>query len=196
MKHLISCSCGELQGEIRGPKAGVRAICYCKDCQIFAAYLDKANDVLDESGGTEVIGLRHSNILFTHGIDNLKCVSLSKNGLLRWYAGCCKTPIGNTPRNFKVSHIGLIHNCIVQQPSSSEKVFGPVQLRVNTDSAKKPVKELKPTISVISHYVFSILKERLSGRYKLSPFFKESGEPLLQVSVLTEHQHHQLVDTI
>jgi hypothetical protein len=33
-------------------------------------------------------------------------------GLLRWYAACCKTPIGNTLPNFRASFVGLIHSCL------------------------------------------------------------------------------------
>ena len=54
MKHLISCDCGIFQGEITDCTLGVRATCYCKDCQMFAAYLGKTDDVLDQVGGTEV----------------------------------------------------------------------------------------------------------------------------------------------
>jgi len=196
MKHLISCDCGSFRGEIIDCTAGVSAVCYCKDCQMFAAYLGKTDDVLDPSGGTEVVGLRHSNIRFIDGVENLKNISLSNKGLLRWYTDCCKTPIGDTPRNFKISHIGLIHNCIEGASSDLEKSFGSVKLRINTNSTEKPVKTLKPSLSLVAQYLLSITKQFVSKRYKLSPFFNESGEPLLEVEVLTKEQRQKLSNAV
>jgi len=196
MKHLISCDCGSFQGEVIDCTVGVRAVCYCKDCQIFAAYLGKTDTILDQVGGTEVVGLRHSNIRLIDGAENLRCISLNSKGLLRWYTNCCKTPIGNTPRNFKVSHIGLIHNCIEGTSSDLEKSFGPIKLRVNTHSAKKPVKALKASLSLVAQYLLSIAKQLLSNRYKSSPLFSESGEPLVEVRVLTKEQHKKLSNVV
>jgi hypothetical protein len=34
------------------PSTGLRFVCYCKDCQAFARFLDRA-DVLDPAGGTD-----------------------------------------------------------------------------------------------------------------------------------------------
>ena len=196
MKHLISCDCGIFQGEITDCTLGVRATCYCKDCQMFAAYLGKTDDVLDQVGGTEVVGLRHSTIRFINGAENIKCISLGSKGLLRWYTDCCKTAIGNTPRNFKVSHIGLIHNCIRGTSSDFEKSFGSVKLRVNTESAKKPIKAKKPSLGIVFHYLLSITKEFVFSRYKLSPFFNESGEPLVEVEVLTKEHRQRLSNAV
>jgi len=153
MKHLISCDCGSFRGEIIDCTAGVSAVCYCKDCQMFAAYLGKTDDVLDPSGGTEVVGLRHSNI-------------------------------------------GLIHNCIEGASSDLEKSFGSVKLRINTNSTEKPVKTLKPSLSLVAQYLLSITKQFVSKRYKSSPFFNESGEPLLEVEVLTKEQRQKLSNAV
>ena len=45
----IRCSCGALQGYARGisRKSGRRMACYCDDCQSFAHFLGRADEVLD-----------------------------------------------------------------------------------------------------------------------------------------------------
>jgi len=35
------------------PSTGLRFVCYCKDCQAFARFLERA-DVLDPAGGTDI----------------------------------------------------------------------------------------------------------------------------------------------
>jgi hypothetical protein len=51
-------------------------------------------------------------------------MSLGPKGLLRWYADSCRTPIGNTPRNPKLSYVGLVHGCLVGTPAEMDAVGG------------------------------------------------------------------------
>ncbi len=74
-------------------------------------------------GGTDVVATLPRHVRFTQGIEALACMSLSETGMLRWYARCCNTAIGNTPRNFKVSHVGLIHICLQGTPVVTAKVL-------------------------------------------------------------------------
>ncbi len=58
--------------------------------------------VLDERGGSQIIQVPPKNLTFTQGREVLASMRLTEKGLLRWYAGCCNTPIGNTlitPKN-------------------------------------------------------------------------------------------------
>ena len=78
------------------PSAGFRFLCYCKDCQAFARFLERA-DVLDAAGGTDIFQMPPGRMKFTAGADALRCLRLSdKTRVFRWYADCCRTPIGNT----------------------------------------------------------------------------------------------------
>jgi hypothetical protein len=104
----VRCRCGTLRGTASGisPASGTRLLCYCADCQAFARFLGRV-DVLDAWGGTDIFHLSPSQIQFTEGADQLRCVRLSSKGLFRWYVACCRTPIGNMigPR---IPFIGLI----------------------------------------------------------------------------------------
>lgn len=115
MNHRLQCKCGMLKGYVSRPEALInRGICYCKDCRDYAHVLGKAAVILDSDGGTEVVAVSPGNIVFTQGLEKLSCLSLSEKGLLRWYAACCNTLIGNTPRNFKLAFVGVVHNCLEQ----------------------------------------------------------------------------------
>ena len=96
--HPIRCHCGKFQATVAHPEGGTRAVCYCRDCQAFAHFLGSPKDVLDSLGGTDIVAVRPRYVSFIAGVDNLVCMSLTAQGILRWYAKCCQTPIGNTPR--------------------------------------------------------------------------------------------------
>lgn len=82
----------------------------CDDCQSYAYQMDRADDILDPSGGTELYQTTLSNITITQGAEHLGCLRLSPKGLMRWYAGCCDTPIANTLPRHKVPFAGVVHS--------------------------------------------------------------------------------------
>ena len=111
-------------------------------------------------------------------------LSPSPKGLLRWYAGCCATPIGNTPKDRKMHYVGLVHN-ILAKPI--DPVFGAANMRVNTASALAPV-DSTPLVSFLS--VFKLMRAmvpaRLTDRYRDNPFFDAvTGRPVKPPRVLT-----------
>jgi len=93
----LRCRCGRLRGIASNvsPSTGFRFICYCKDCQAFARFLDRA-DVLDPAGGTNIFQMPPGRVKLTAGTDAMRCLRLSDK-VLRWYTECCRTPIANTP---------------------------------------------------------------------------------------------------
>lgn len=197
--HPIRCRCGKLQGEVSRPELGTRAICYCRDCQAFAHYLGSANDVLDAFGGTDVVAIRPRYLSFAGGFEHLSCMSLTAHGTLRWYAKCCQTPIGNTPRDFKMSHLGLIHTCLERSGIELDASFGPVRMRVNRQSAKgqPPSAPITTFTAAAVRYLGSLMWSRVSGKYRQNPFFDGStGRPRKEPKVLTTTEHEQLMKSV
>src|SRR5215831_20849654 len=92
----LRCQCGRMRGVASdvSPSTGFRVVCYCKDCQAFAHFLDRA-DVLDPAGGTDIFQMPPGRLKLTAGTDAMRCLRLS-NKVLRWYSDCCRTPIANT----------------------------------------------------------------------------------------------------
>ena len=195
MSHPLRCRCGTVQGRVAEPQRAMgRGVCYCKDCQAYAHFLGRAADVLDVHGGTDVVAIHPQHVVLTQGLDALTCMSLSPRGLLRWYASCCRTPIGNTARNPKLAYVGLVHTCLEGAGVPIERSFGPVTLRLNAASATGPIAQR-------SHGIFgsalrfsgTMLGARIGGSYKRSPFFDAaSGMPLVAPHVLTRAEREQL----
>jgi len=195
MNHALQCGCGTLKGRVAHAEAATRGVCYCKDCQAFARFLGHADEILDESGGTDVVATLASNVTITEGANALACMSLTENGLLRWYASCCNTPIGNTTRNFKLPYVGLVHNCLEKSGPSLDAAFGPVRMRVNTQSATRGRPSSTPfaTLAAVLRLMASIGRARLDGSYRRTPFFDpQRGTPVVASSVISRAERDRL----
>ena len=198
MNHPLRCRCGALRGTVSHPEKASRGVCYCKDCQAYAHFLGKAGDVLDEMGGTDVVATLPKYLSFTQGLEQLACMSLSDKGMFRWYARCCSTAIGNTPRDIKLCHVGLIHTCLEGGSKSLDDSFGPVRMRVNTKFAKgKPEPMPMSTFTAVLRFMTSLLRERLDGSYKTNPFFIfGGGAPIVPPKVLAREERERLMKAV
>jgi hypothetical protein len=193
MDHPLRCRCGTLKGNVSRAEKAIRGICYCKHCQAYARFLGRADVVLDELGGTDVVATLPKRVTFTEGVESLTCMSFSQNGLLRWYANCCNTAIGNTPRNFKVSYLGLVHTCL--EGKSLDDTFGPARMHVNTSSAKGRPERTPLTTSVAAlRLLTAIARARIDRSYRRTPFFDGSGTPVVRPRVLSSTERRQVLD--
>lgn len=197
--HPLQCRCGTLKGVVQDPRGGNHAICWCRDCQAFAHFLGRADEILDERGGSEIIQVLPRNVVFTQGADALACMRLSPKGLVRWYAGCCKTPVGNTLATPKMSFIGLVHTCLREAPSgagdkSLDEVFGPVRCWVNPDGAKGEPKPKQAGLGRTLGWFFgTVMRARFNGDYRKTPFFDvATGQPVVTPRVLSEAERAEL----
>ena len=198
MSHPIQCRCGCLQGKIEDVSQSSRVRCYCEDCQAFAHFLGKEGEILDRYGGTDIVQTLPKNIEFTQGTEVLACMRLTETGLLRWYTTCCNTPIGNTLPNYKMSFIGLIHNCLAPSETTLENSFGTSITQVNTTDAKGDIPE-NPIdfISTVIGNLTRILKARLNGNYKQTPFFLvDSGAPIVTPKILNHQEYKDLMSSV
>lgn len=194
MHHPLSCRCGTLQGYVELQKPVNRGVCYCRDCQAFAHFLGKANEVLDRHGGTDVVQTLPAYVHIEQGKEALACMRLSEKGLLRWYASCCKTPIGNTLATYKLPFVGLVHACLDSPERTLDESFGPIRMHVNTDSAKGDPKP-KPTgmAGAVVRLLGLAARSRISGSYRKTPFFNvPEGTPVSSPTVLTQAERSHL----
>lgn len=195
MNHPLRCRCGTVQGHVEQPQQAMgRGVCYCKDCQAYAHFLGRAADVLDAQGGTDVIATHPQHVAITQGLDALACVSMSPKGLLRWYASCCKTPIGNTSRSAKTAYVGLVHTCLEGAGAPIERSFGPVTLRLNRESATGAVAQKSSGVfRSMLRFMGTMLGARVGGSYKRTPFFAaDSGAPIVPPQVLSLAERERL----
>jgi hypothetical protein len=189
--HPLSCRCGALQGRLALKVAAIRVVCYCKDCQAFARFLEREDDVLDAHGGSEIVQTTPDGVAFTQGQAHLKVMKLSDKGMLRWYAACCRTPVGNTMNSRNLPFVGLLHSCLDTAPL--EPSFGPVRARFNAASASgepRPVDQNVPgsVLQVAARLVLA----RMSGRHRRTPFFTDAGLPVVAPKVVTAQERERL----
>src|SRR3984957_228070 len=131
------------------PSTGFRFICYCKDCQAFARFLERA-DVLDAAGGTDIFQMPPGRVTLAAGTDAVRCLRLRDTGVFRWYADCCRTPIANTAGpGFPV--VGVIHSFMDQDfmngpagGGSRDEVLGSPLCRIYERSAVGPLPPSAP----------------------------------------------------
>jgi hypothetical protein len=197
MKIPFECKCGALSGTAETKNAyGYRAICLCVDCQAYAHYLKRA-DILDANGGTDVIPFTPASLEITSGYENLRSLRLSPNGMYRWYAGCCNTPLGNTQAARFLPFVGVPRVVLEKKNSaeSLEKYFGPVRAYL---MGKQGLGTLPPGASktVSPGFLLRVLKFSILGIWRSerqpSPFFDANEKPKVEAYVLTKAERDAL----
>jgi hypothetical protein len=193
MQHALQCQCGHVRGQLKHIEKTTHLLCYCKDCQAFAHFLGRAADVLDAQGGSHIVVTHPREIAIDSGAEAIACMSLSGQGMLRWYASCCNTPLGNTSRNHKVAYVGLASACLAE-PGALERDFGPVRMRSGTESAKGVVAGSGlAALPLMLGFGAALLRARLSGSYRHNPFFKiGTDQPVAQPTVLADAERERL----
>jgi hypothetical protein len=189
--HSLRCKCGLVQGQVELRGISNRIICYCSSCQAFAKFLGAPHEVLDRNGGSEIIQLAASRVSLSNGTQHIAAVRLTEQGMLRWYASCCNTPLGNTMPSHTFCFVGLLRNCLDSQ--ALEPSFGTLRARLNSAEA---IGEPKPgehgLIATIARIAAIALPKRLSGGYKRTPFFNAQGAPIVVPRVLLASELAQL----
>ena len=120
----LQCRCGEVHGRVcnASPDAANHMLCYCDDCQAYLHYLGRT-DLLDAHGGTDIVQVAPAALSFDRGADRIVGVRLTPKGLYRWYASCCKTPLGNT-LGPAFPFVGIVAQAFDRGGRRAEDVFG------------------------------------------------------------------------
>jgi hypothetical protein len=194
MDTPVRCRCGQLEGQLSFTERAGRAVCYCRDCQAFARFLGSPERILNDLAGTDIVATSPRFLRIVRGKQQLRCMSLSERGLLRWYTACCRTPIGNTPRDPKLSYVGLVHSCLAGSPIELDATFGPANVAINTASASGTVNTTPwPAFRAVLKILRNVGSSRLSGRYRDNPFFMPgTAQPLVTPQVLTATERQLL----
>jgi len=186
----LSCECGKVTGEIVNANAnsGIRVVCCCDDCQTFANHLNKTDQTLDEFGGTEIYQTSQSQVVIHTGLDQLQCLRLKPKGLLRWYTGCCNTPVANTV-SAGMPFAGMI-NTFWHKDNNPDADIGPVRAYVQTQHATGtptyPKASAKFPLGITLHIMRKMLGWKVRGMSKPSVFFKD-GRPAVKPVLVFEN---------
>ena len=192
----VRCACGKLQGTAKdvAAKSGNHIICYCKDCQLFQHFLGTADVVLDAHGGTRIFQMSSGRFEITSGSEHLTCMRLRPDGIVRWYAGCCNTPLGNTVASPGMPFVGVVTRCLPDVDAEGpERMLGPLKPGVNGRSALGDREQFDAhdsiPFSMLFDFLVKILRWRLRGDHKRTPFFDaDSGELSAVPKVLSDSE--------
>ena len=195
----IACACGTVRGAVRdlSPDRGNHLVCYCDDCQAFALFLGDGLDHTDAHGGTEILQTSPARVSIEAGDDHLACMRLQPNGLLRWYADCCRSPIGNTQASGRVPFVGLFCSAFRPRSSEAETALGPIRARVNARFAQGDRSGLDASegwsLPMIIRFARIVWGAWLRGDARRSPFFDpETGKARATPTVLTDAERGKL----
>jgi hypothetical protein len=178
------------------PSTGFRVLCYCKDCQVFAHFLERG-DVLDPAGGTDIFQMPPGRVKLTAVMDAVRCLRLDNKGVYRWYTDCCRTPIGNTagPR---VPLIGVIHCFMDHQADGRPRdvVLGPPLCRIYEWSAigpLPPTAPAPPSFGLFVRRAWKMFGWWMRGLARPAPFFDDAtNAPCSVPRVLTRSERAAL----
>ncbi len=189
----LECKCGAVHGVARGVAASTvnRVICLCGDCQTFAHHLERG-DLLDASGGSDIIQIAPSSVSFDRGTDQIAAVRLGPKGPYRWYATCCKTPLGNTGKP-SLPFIGIMHEAYkdAREPGQRDAIFGRPRGAIRGKDAigEPPPGSTRMSLRLLGRTIGLILGWKVRGKGWPNPFFdRATGNPRYPVTVLTREQ--------
>ncbi len=191
----LRCSCGEVEGVATGisPAAGTHLVCYCDDCQTFQHAIGQADRVLDAHGGTVIFQMSAGQLRITKGAGKLRCLRLGPKGVVRWYTGCCNTPVGNTMDRPTLPFVGVITVCLDRSNDAANRALGPLRRGVFRKHALGDMSTLHAhdgvPLSAIGGVLAKVLRWRLRGDHKRSPFFDpETGKLVADPWVLSKDE--------
>ncbi len=171
----LSCQCGKLSAEISpvGTEKGNHLICYCSDCRAYAKHLAQEGRLLDEAGGTQIYQVMANQIKNLKGAEQLAFIQLTEDGVYRWYAKCCNTPVANTLATPQFPLAGIpVANL------SDVDALGPVIAHVGTEEALKPVEDFGGP-RVMKRTLKKVAIQKAAGLWKKTPFFDpKSSQPV------------------
>ena len=174
----LRCRCGHVCGCLTGVSASLalRFVCYCRDCQAFARFLNNPG-VLNDAGGTDIVHVPAAHVKLTRGADALRCVRLSRK-VLRWYAGCCRTAVANTATSARFPVVGLIHSFLDYglEPRGLDALLGAPLCRIYDHSATGPLPPNAPpppSTRLFARRVLLLFSCWLGRRGKPNPFFDD-----------------------
>jgi hypothetical protein len=186
----LGCRCGRVRGRLLdvSPSAGSHVACYCDDCQAYVKHLG-AEEVLDAHGGTVIFQTTPSRMRIEHGAEHLACLRLRPKGLLRFYADCCNTPMGNAVAG--IPFAGVLRCFICEDPAAIDAALGPLLHRCMCSFAQgQPPEPAHPRwpAGLLLRNAGKLLAAWLRGQGRPSPFFDASGRPVTLPQIIEPGQ--------
>lgn len=194
----FQCECAAVRGVLHraSDQSGRRVVCHCRDCQVFAHYLGREKEMLDDHAGTAVYQTDLSRFEITKGRDRIACVNLTHKPMLRWYCEVCRTPIGNTLGSNRNGFLSLVLSGF--DHGKTNALLGKDAMHVATRSgAGDRSKVKKAGIAGITAMLWDMATRAINARMKpelrkSSLFDETSGKPVTTPIKLTRAERLEL----
>lgn len=183
----LQCRCGTVRYSVEVPRrgSGTRLKCYCRDCQTAAHALGRA-DFLDRAGGSDLWQTTPDLLAIEAGQNELQVLRLSPNGLFRWHASCCGSPVCNTLPRLSLGFVGV--GLDPERRQDWDRMLGPVYTHANTTGAKRgggaPAKDVRFGAAGVQ-MIRRMAMYALVGQSSKSPLRDARGQPIAPVRVLS-----------
>lgn len=191
VKVELRCRCGEVRGTVSNasPRSVNRVVCYCDDCQAFAHQLDRA-DLLDAHGGSDIVQVAPASLTFAQGQHQIVGLRLTPNGLYRWHAHCCNTPVGNT-MSPRIPFVGILAQAFENPDHAFGKPVGAIFGKCAVGEA--PPGSTGLNLPLLLGAIGHVLGWRLSGKTWPHPFFaRDTRAPVYPFSVIDRERRGAL----
>jgi hypothetical protein len=192
---VLQCRCREVRGLVANaaPDTVNRVVCYCDDCQAFLHQLGRV-DLLDASGGTDIVQIAPASLTFVQGKERIVGLRLTPKGLYRWYASCCRTPLGNTAGP-AIPFVGIVAQAFESETQRADDVFarpiGAIFGKFAVGRAPEGSTRFNPRL--IARALRKVLGWRLLGGTWPHPFFdRATRAPYFPVTTLSRGERDAL----
>jgi hypothetical protein len=164
----LRCRCGEVRARVSNASPGTvnRLLCYCDDCQAYLHHLGRT-DLMNAQGGTDIIQVAPASLRIERGAERVVGLRLTPKGLYRWYASCCKTPVGNT-LGPAVPFVGVVAAAF-ERPDLVGAPRGAILGRYAVGPPPEGSTKLNPRL--LAHVMRLIVGWKLTGETWPHPFF-------------------------
>jgi hypothetical protein len=173
------------------PQTVTRIVCYCDDCQAFLHHLGRS-ELMDSQGGSDIVQIAPASLTFRRGTEQIAAVRLNPKGMFRWYATCCKTPLGNTLMP-AVPFIGVLAPAFAS--ANLDDTIGKPLCGILGKFAigEPPEGSTKMHLGFLARAFRAILGWKLSGRTWPHPYFdRATRAPAFPVTVLSSAEREAL----
>ena len=191
----LHCACGEVHGVVTNTslKTVNRVVCYCDDCQAFLHHLIR-EDLIDAFGGTDIVQIAPASLSFIQGKERIVGLRLTPRGLYRWYARCCKTPLGNTVGP-AVPFVGIIAQAFESETQRPDDLFGrPIGAIYGKYAVgRAPEGSTGFNLLLMARAIRMVLGWRIRGQTWPHPFFERATRaPRFPVITLSHQEREAL----
>lgn len=168
-------------------------VCYCEDCQAYLHHLGRT-DLLDAHGGTDIVQVAPASLSINVGADRIVGLRLTPKGLHRWYASCCKTPLGNT-FSPGLPFVGIVSRAFDEAGNPADAMFGKAVASAYSNRAVGTLPEGTPgmTLRPLMHAIRLVVGWRLRGQGWPHPYYdKSTRRPSRPLTVLSHEEREAL----